>query len=303
MGLVADGTAYLLQRSAPRTVRYGESLRFAGTDLPPPRLVRVPTRRGFVGVHVYRPFDDHRDHPVYVHLHGGAFVMRFPEMDDFFCRYVVATCDAVVLNVDYDVAPQARYPVAQEQAHDVFAWACSHPAELRADPTRVALGGFSAGGGLAAAAALQARDLGTRQPVMQLLAVPALDVASPVDRHSASMITPRVQRLVRRTYFKDPARRAEPYASPVLAEDLHGLAPAVVVTAQHDVLRDAGDRYARRLREAGNRVGHHVVPGVDHYFLDGGRAQALEVLALIAGSLQDAMGTSPTGPSPLPSAR
>ena len=89
----------------------------------------------------------------------------------------------------------------------------------------------------------------------------------------------------------------------MLAEDLRGLAPAVVVTAQHDVLRDAGDRYARRLCEAGNRVGHHVVPGVDHYFLDGGGAQALEVLALIAGSLQDAMGTTPTGPSPLCSAR
>ncbi|MGI8899537.1 MAG: alpha/beta hydrolase fold domain-containing protein [Nocardioides sp.] len=253
MGLAADGTAYLLQRSAPRTVRYGESLRFAGSDLPAPVLVRVPTRRGFVGVHVYRPDDERDDHPVYVHLRGGAFVMRYPEMDDFFCRYVVATCVAVVLNVNYDVAPQVRYPVAQEQAHDVFAWVCTHPGDLRADSTRVAFGGFSAGGGLAAAAALQARDLGTRQPVMQLLAVPALDVAAPVGRRGTSMITPRVQRLVRRTYFKDASRRGEPYASPVLADDL-----------------------------------------------DGGREQAAGVLASVAGSLQDALGTRPVLPRSRP---
>ena len=66
----------------------------------------------------------------YVHLHGGAFLMRYPQMDDFFCRHVAAECGLVVVNVDYDVAPQKRYPVAQEQAHDVLAWVADHPAEL-----------------------------------------------------------------------------------------------------------------------------------------------------------------------------
>lgn len=165
MGLLADATAYLLQRSAPATVRYGEALHFEGQDLPAAERVRVPTRRGWVSCHVYRPDGDDPRPPVYVHLHGGAFVMRYPEMDDFFCRHVAAACGAVVVNVDYDVAPQARYPVAQEQAHDVAAWAARHGRELAADGDRVAVGGFSAGGNLAASAALQARDSGSFSPL------------------------------------------------------------------------------------------------------------------------------------------
>lgn len=286
MGLVADGTAYLLQRSAPRTVRYGEGLVLAGAHLAAPTVLRVPTRRGFVSVWVYRPAPSpDGPPPVYVHLHGGAFVMRYPEMDDFFCRYVAATTGAVVLNVDYDVAPQVRFPVAQEQAHDVFSWATTHGRELGVDGHRVAVGGFSAGGGLAAAAALQARDLGTARPTLQLLGVPALDVASPVVA-SGSMVTARLQRLVRRTYFSDAARRADPYASPVLVPDPAGLAPALVVTAERDALRAAGDRYAERLAAAGVPVRHHVVPGADHYFLDGGRAHAEPLLRLMAEALR-----------------
>src|SRR5512141_2787346 len=111
-----------MQKSAPLTVGYGKDLVLAGADLPAPTRIRVPTRHGRVRCEVYRPDAAQPDPPVYVHLHGGAFVMRHPRMDDFFARYVAATCDAVVVNVDYDVAPQARYPVAQEQAHDVAAW-------------------------------------------------------------------------------------------------------------------------------------------------------------------------------------
>ncbi len=292
MGLLADGRAYLIQRSAAATVRYGESLSFEGRDLPAPEVIRVPTRRGWVSVHVYRPPGVERP-PVYVHAHGGAFVMRFPQMDDFFCRHVAAVCGAVVLNVDYDVAPQVRYPVAHEQLHDVAYWASGHGRDLAVDGTRVAIGGFSAGGNLAAAAALEARDEGTFSPRLQLLGVPALDVASAVTRDastSGSMVTPRLQRLVRKTYFRDRSRRGEPYASPVLAPDLAGVAPAVVVTAGRDALREAGDRYARRLAAAGVPVTHHVVPEADHYFLDGNRTRARMTLDVLTDSLDSAFG-------------
>ena len=106
------------------------------------------------------------------------------------------------------------------------------------------------------------------------------------------MISPSVLRLVRATYFRDPAGRAEPYASPLLAPDLHDLAAAVIVTAEYDVLRAEGDAYAARLGEAGVDVVHRVVTGRDHYFLDGDRARARSTLELIAHRLREAFGTT-----------
>lgn len=290
MGLRADATAWLMQRSAPRTARYGDALYFGGTDLPEPETVRVPTRHGEVACEVYRPAGEVRG--VYVHLHGGAFIMRFPRMDDFFARHVAAEAGLVVVNVDYDVAPQVRYPVAQHQAHDVLAWAADHTAELGCPGGPVMVGGFSAGGNLAASACLQARDLGSCRPVLQVLGVPSLDVAEDVSAKPSSvvrpMIGPGLLRLVRATYFKDAAARGDAYASPVRADDLTGLPPALVVTAEYDALRAEGDRYAARLAGAGVPVRHHVVPGRDHYFLDGGRTQAKAVLDLIVGELRRA---------------
>ena len=125
MGVLADASAWVMQRSAARSARYGDALRFSGTDLPDPARLKVPTRRGLVTCWVYRP--EREPVGAYVHLHGGAFLMRYPQMDDFFCRHVAAECGLVVVNVDYDVAPQKRYPVAQEQAHDVLAWVADHP--------------------------------------------------------------------------------------------------------------------------------------------------------------------------------
>ncbi len=147
---------------------YGEGLRFAGSDLPAPTRVRLPTRHGLVPVHLYRPAAGPL--PVHVHLHGGAWLMRHPQMDDWWCRYLAATAGVVVANVDFEVAPRVAYPVAQHQAHDVAA-------ALAADGTPVSVGGFSSGGGLAASVALQARDAGTFTPTLQVLGIPALDLS------------------------------------------------------------------------------------------------------------------------------
>lgn len=299
MGLYADLSAYLMQRTAPWTATYGRDLPHRGADLPAPEQVRVPTRYGAVRCDVYRPAGVRRGEPSpgYVHFHGGAFVMRHPMMDDFFARHVAASCGAVVVNVDYDVAPQVRYPVAQHQAHDVAAWLAAHGEEVGVDGTRVAVGGFSAGGNLAASACLQARDRDSFRPVLQLLGVPSLDVAEPVAdkfRESAgAMLTPRLFRLVRRTYFRDAATRAEPYASPLRARDLGGLAPALVVAAERDVLRREAERYVDRLRVAGVGARLEVVPGADHYFLEGSRTRA--TLDLLVAALTDAFRPVPAG--------
>lgn len=296
MGALADLTAYLMQRSAQRTADYGAHLYFSGIDLPPPASIRVPSRHGDVRCDVYRPRRTPVPPPLYVHFHGGAFIMRYPKMDDFFARFLAAECGAVVVNVDYDVAPQVRYPVAHEQAHDVLSWVARNGAELSADPSRVAVGGFSAGGSLAASACLQARDHGSCRPLLQLLAVPSLDVAEDEHMksspHPAPMITPRLLGLVRKTYFRDRSRRAEPYASPLLAPDLAGLPPALVITAAHDVLRAEGDAYAHRLADAEVEVVHRVAAQVDHYFLDGDRSRARAMLDFIARTLNDKLAVT-----------
>ena len=267
----------VIRAGARFTVSYGDGLRFAGQDLPRPTRVRVPTRHGPVTVHVYRPAPGPL--PVHVHLHGGAFLMRYPAMDDWWCRYVAATAGLVVANVDFQVAPRVAYPVAQHQAHDVAA-------SFAADGTAVSVGGFSSGGGLAASVALQARDTGSFAPTLQVLGIPALDLsAEPLDT-DRGMISPDLRRLVRRVYLPDPASRREPYASPLLADDLTGLPPAIVLTAERDILRAEGDAYAARLRDAGIRVVHDVTPGVDHYFLTEDPVRARTTMAMVAGEVR-----------------
>lgn len=286
---LADARAWMMQKSAPLTVHYGRELQLAGQDLPVPDEVSIPTRHGPVRCLVHRPPREQLP-AVYVHLHGGAFIMRHPQMDDFFARFLVAEAGIAVLAVDYDAAPQVRYPVAQEEVHDVAAYVAEHGHELELDGSRLAIGGFSAGGNLAASACLQARDHGTFKARFQLLGVPSLDlVEGYADKRPVGtpMLTEGLLNLVRSSYFKDRARRAEPYASPLRAENLADLPPALVVTGEMDLLRREGDAYVRRLRESGVEVEHRVVPDKDHYFLD--RANARLEMGRMAMALRSAL--------------
>ncbi len=275
--LPSDYVAAWTSRATARFVRYGEQLRFAGSDLPRPTRRRIRTRHGAVPVHVYagRPGAG-----AVVHHHGGAFLMRHPAMDDWWCRYLVAETGATVVNVDFDVAPNSRFPVAHEQCHDVAA-------AVALEHGRVVLSGFSSGGGLAASVALQARDAGSFSPVLQVLGCPALDLAQEPRDGDPGMISPALRRRVRRTYFPDPETRRSPYASPVLAPDLSDLPPAVVLTGQRDVLRADGLRYAERLREAGVDVVYDETPHADHYFLTEDPARARTTMAMVAGHVRD----------------
>ncbi|MGQ0624091.1 MAG: alpha/beta hydrolase [Sporichthyaceae bacterium] len=287
--------ASIIHATARFTVRYGTNLHFAGTELPAPAKIKIATRHGRVPVYVQRPATSCASMPVHVHFHGGAWLMRYPQMDEWWCRYLAATANVVVLNVDFRTGPYVRYPVSQEQCHDVVAYVASAGPSIGLDGERMSVGGFSSGGGIAASVCLQARDAGSARPVLQVLGVPALDLASELPHGSPSMISRSFRELVRRVYFPDPATRAHPYASPLLAPDLAGLPPAVVCTAEYDSLRPDGDRYAQRLRAAGIEVEYDLTPGVDHYFLTANPTRAKATMAMIAAAVQRATHSRSAG--------
>lgn len=272
-----------MHHTARWTVRYGEGLRFAGSDLPRPTRLRVPTRHGRVPVWSYSPPGWVEGGPTHVHLHGGAWLMRHPFMDDWWCRYLAAAAGVRVLNVDFRTAPYAVFPQAQEEAHDVTGWAAGASGQ---DP--VSVGGFSSGGGMAAAVCLMARDTGSFTPRLQVLGVPALDLATDVPG-GAGQISPSLRALVRRAYFPDVESRRSAYASPLLAESLEGLPRALVMTAERDTLRRDGDAYAQRLREAGVEVWHDLTPRTDHYFLTEDPVRARVTMARVADEVAAAL--------------
>ena len=237
-----------MQKTAPLTVHYGRELQVAGQDLPAPRRVARPAP-GTARCAARSTALPGRDRPaVHVHLHGGAFVMRHPRMDDFFARFLVAEAGVAVVAVDYAVAPQVRYPVAQEQVHDVAAHLADHGSRARPRRERGSRSAASAPAATWRPRPASRRVTGARfEPRFQLLGVPSLDVAEEyADKRPVGtpMLGPGILDLVRATYFKDAERRREPYASPLRAESLAGLPPTMVVTAELDLLRREGDAYA-----------------------------------------------------------
>ena len=296
MAFRADLSAWLMQKSAPLTVDYGKDLVFAGADLPAPTRIRVPTRHGRVRCDVYRPAAPQPDPPVYVHLHGGAFMMRHPRMDDFFARYVAATCGAAVVNVDYawPRRPATRWPRSRPTTWPP-GWPRTAPAGLGRGPGR----GRRLQRGRQPRRERRACRPATGAPSPRALQVlgrarrstsprPVETKTSPVAR---PMVSPGVQRLVRATYFRDEARRAEPYASPCSPPTWPASPRRWSSPPSTTCCGAEGDAYAARLAEAGVAVVHRVVTGRDHYFLDGDPAPARSTLDLVAHRLRESVGT------------
>jgi acetyl esterase len=197
--------------------------------------------------------------PAYVHLHGGRWTVG--SIDWPTVRYtsaeVCARVGCVVVDVEYRLAPEHRFPRGAEDCYAALAWTVEHAEEIAVDASRIAVAGESAGGNLAAAVCLMARDRGGPEIALQLLEIPALDLADMNGYSSAEAfgqgygLDSSFAEIVSRSYFDDPAQARHPYASPILAEDLSGLPPAFVMTAELDLLRDGGEAYAARLAQAG----------------------------------------------------
>ncbi len=223
-----------------------------------------------------------------VYYHGGGHVICDLDTHDQPCRFLARETPALLLSVDYRLAPEHHFPAAVEDALAAFRFAHAEADRLGADPRRIAVAGDSAGGNLAAVVAQLAATDGGPRPAFQGLIYPVIDYSSKRASYETFaegfFLTRAEMDWFRDHYLAAAADRADPRASPILADDLSGTPPAHIITAGFDPLRDEGEAYAERLREAGVRVTLRREPDLVHGFINavglGGRSrQACEAIA------------------------
>jgi acetyl esterase len=273
-------------------------------DVDPPALahereIALPTRDGAtIAARLYavrRP-DSGNPLPVLLYMHGGGFVVGSLDSHQPLCRGLAADSGAAVLSIGYRLAPEHKFPTAFEDAVDAFGWIGREGPAAGLDPNRVAVGGDSAGGTLAAALAIEARgnpDLPT--PCLQVLAYPGLSSRQSSDSYrcygSGFLLERDTVAWFFDHYLRNDGDRNDWRFAPSAAVDLAGLAPALIVLAEYDPLVDEGKDYAARLAAAGVAVDLHIYPGMIHEFLRMGSivADSLQARALIAKALTNAL--------------
>jgi len=315
MPLHPQAQAYLDQMAAlqmphiatltPDVVRAGIAAQVAieRQQTPPDPVARVedctiPGPAGAIPVRIYTPEGD-GPFPVLVFFHGGGWVICTLDTHDGLCRALANGAGCVVVSVDYRLAPEHRFPAATEDCFAATQWVAAHAGDLRADPARVAVGGDSAGGNLTAVVTQVARAHGGPPLAFQLLIYPAVDFRretgypSMADNDQGYVLDRAAMEWFTNHYLRSDADRTNELASPLLATDLRGLPPALVITAEYDPLRDEGEAYARRLHDAGVPVTVRRYAGMMHGFF-GMIAQfdtAKEAVAEAGAALRSAFGS------------
>jgi acetyl esterase len=236
------------------------------------RELTIPGPAGEIPARLYLPGKG-TAYPLFVFLHGGGWVIGDLDSADNMARFLCGHVNCVVLSVDYRLAPEHIFPAAVDDSFAAVQWAVAHAGELGGDPKRVLVGGDSAGGNLTAVVAQMARQKGAPRLAGQVLFYAATDGAS-LDTPSYKEFGDKSLGLPTRDvewfleqYTPNPKDRLNPLVSPLLADDLRELPPALVVTAEFDVLRDEGEAYARRMQEAGVKVQLMRCNGMVHGFL------------------------------------
>lgn len=244
------------------------------------RDLKIPGPAGEIPIRVYTP-KIQSPAPALIYFHGGGWVLGDLESHDHVCRALANNASCVVLSVDYRLAPEHKFPAA---VHDSFAatqWIADLAGELGVDRSRIAVGGDSAGGNLAAVVSQIARDRGGPSIAYQLLIYPSTDMRmnmpSIEENADGPLLTKASMHWFVNHYLNSDADRTDSLASPLLASNLRGLPPAFILTAECDPLRDEGEAYGQHLREAGVPVEVQRYEGMPHGFfsfaaaLDGGR--------------------------------
>jgi acetyl esterase len=216
--------------------------------------------------------------PVLVWFHGGGWVVGDLDTADATSRNLTVAANCVVVSVDYRLAPETKFPGPAEDCYAATQWVEQNAASINVDPGRIAVGGDSAGGNLAAAVSLMARDRGVSLPVFQLLVYPVTDrnfeSKSYVSNAEGYQLTRDGMAWYWDHYLKNDADASNPYAAPLQAPELSGLPPALVITAEYDPLRDEGEAYAHRLEAAGVPTVYTRYDGMIHGFF--GMAAAID---------------------------
>ncbi|WP_193043044.1 alpha/beta hydrolase [Mycolicibacterium baixiangningiae] len=231
---------------------------------------RIPGPAGDIPIRVYRPDTDEAAPPVVVFFHGGGFAMGDLDTHDGECRRHAATAGAVVVAVDYRLAPEHPYPAAVEDAWAALTWVAGHGADLAADTSRLAVAGDSAGGNLAAVMTQRARERGGPPIVFQLLWYPVTmqDLSLPsVLENAHAPILGRAAMVGLSRWYAGELTEPVPELAPGRATDFTGLPPAYIAVAGHDPLRDDGIRYGELLTAAGVSVELHNAETLVHGYL------------------------------------
>ena len=243
---------------------------------------RVPSRvskrmilgpRGSIPARVYEPRSHASPRPMLVYFHGGGFALGSIDSHDGICRALAKKADAIVVSVDYRLAPEHRFPAGVEDALAVTRFVLAKAETFGGNPRAVAVGGDSAGGNFAAVVAQETRN-DARRPMFQMLIYPATDLTRSFPSHKTFregyMLTKKSIDWYLASYLNDDREMLDPRGSPLFAKDFRGLPPALVMTAGFDPLRDEGRAYADKLRGAGVSVEYRCVEGGIHGFFSCG---------------------------------
>ncbi|KQY94740.1 esterase [Paenibacillus sp. Root52] len=258
--------------------------------------VFIPTSVGETRVLIYTPEPDPGEPlPAFINMHGGGFIAGDAEGDDPWCPLIAHEARCVVINIDYRLAPEHKFPTAVHECYDVAVWVHEHPEEFGIHAEKLAIGGHSAGGNLAAAVCLLNKQRGDQLPiVLQILDYPPLDLhTDPALKPSFPEAIPaEVARMFNAMYLDNPADAQNPLASPVFAESLEGLPEALIITASKDSLAAEARDYADKLEQQGVKVHFKPYEDVPHGFTHHGDiAIAEDAWYLMCDKLKDAFSS------------
>jgi acetyl esterase len=253
----------------------------------------IPGADGEISVRVYTP-EGTGPFPVLVYYHGGGWVIGNLDAYDPTCRALTNAARCVVVSIEYRLAPEHKFPAAPEDCYAALQWVGANADGINGDPMRIAIGGDSAGGNLTAVVAQMSRDRGGVRPVYQLLVYPVTDHGydTPSYRENADdyLLTKDAMVWFWNHYLGSESDGNSPLASPLRADNLRDLPPALVITAEFDPLRDEGEAYAAKLRDAGVPVMLTRYDGMIHGFFSLGAVldQGKNAMAEAAAGLRAA---------------
>jgi len=256
--------------------------------------LRIPGPEGDIPIRVYTP-NASAPRPAMVYFHGGGWVVCDLDTHDVVCRAIARRAGAVVVSVDYRLAPEHKFPAAVVDCYAATAWVAANATKLGINPKRIAVGGDSAGGNLGAVVSLKSRDENGPAIALEVMVYPVTDLSSfatPSYQEFAEgyQLTRAEMEWFRDHYLRSMLDAHSPYASPLVASDLRGLPPALIITAECDPLRDEGEAYAKRLQQAGVAVTYTCYAGMIHPFfsLSGAIPQALDAIQQVADAVSSA---------------